>query len=64
MFDSIVFAKLGTDKAMKYLESKLNLKWLLSSAVHRADSCESNNYYACSDRKFAMSALEAFNAVE
>jgi hypothetical protein len=63
MFDSIIFQQLSFDTAMKYLKSNSNLKWLVSAAVHRADnSRESKGEF--SEPKFAMSALEAFNAVE
>lgn len=63
MFDSIIFQKLSFDTAMKYLESNLNLKWLVSAAVHRADNSRESKS-AFSEPRFAMSALEAFNAVE
>jgi hypothetical protein len=57
MFDSKIFCKLGTDKAMEHLKFNLNLKGLLSSAVHRACSRKAEYGCACCLPRWAKAAL-------
>ncbi|KAI9564565.1 hypothetical protein GHT06_008304 [Daphnia sinensis] len=60
----IVIARLGATKANKYLESNLNVRWLLNAALRRADSIEFNSYECHQICKSALSELEGFNIVQ
>ncbi|XP_059353376.1 importin subunit beta-like isoform X2 [Daphnia carinata] len=60
----IVIARLGATKTYKYFESNLDARWLLNTALRRADTFEFNSYECQQICKSALSELEGFKNVK